>query len=470
MIPTIIGAVIGALLGSLETMLTGALIGLVIAQQRTHQALTELQRRLDESLPDAPGHPPETATATGEPWTGPSPTEQDTDHGPLQAPPTSPVEDATGHTEETHAGTPEDDPWLAVRAMAAPTHSTPSTQGQAQSPPEPVETTAPVREPRDTAGTEPGPASAGASPVLTPILTWFTRGNILVRVGIVILFFGVAFLLKYAVQHTHVPVELRLLGVALGGATLFALGWRLRRLRPAYALALQGGGIGILYLAVFAAFRLYAVMAPGMAFALLALLGAAAAALAVINDSRTLAWLASTGGFLAPLLASTGQGGHVELFSYYALLNLGILAIAWFKAWRDLNLAGFLFTFAIGALWGAQYYRPHYFSSTEPFLIGFFLLYVAISILFALRQPPRLRGFIDATLVFGTPLVSFALQSQLVAAYHHGLAWSAAVTGGFYLVLWQTLQGRVHRHFLGRLGQLGYSGIGVTLHLHHKPV
>ena len=29
------------------------------------------------------------------------------------------------------------------------------------------------------------------------------------------------------------------------------------------------------------------------------------------------------------------------LFSFYALLNLGILFIAWFKAWRSLNLLGF---------------------------------------------------------------------------------------------------------------------------------
>ena len=42
------------------------------------------------------------------------------------------------------------------------------------------------------------------------------------------------------------------------------------------------------------------------------------------------------------------------LFSYYAVLNAGILGIAWFKAWRILNLVGFAFTFVIGALWGVQ--------------------------------------------------------------------------------------------------------------------
>jgi uncharacterized membrane protein len=38
------------------------------------------------------------------------------------------------------------------------------------------------------------------------------------------------------------------------------------------------------------------------------------------------------------------------------VLNVGILAVAWFKAWRPLNIAGFVFTFAIGTGWGVLKY------------------------------------------------------------------------------------------------------------------
>ena len=55
---------------------------------------------------------------------------------------------------------------------------------------------------------------------------------------------------------------------------------------------------------------------------------------------------------MAPVLASTGSGNHVALFSYYALLDVAILGIAWFKAWRVLNVLGFVFTFGIATLWG----------------------------------------------------------------------------------------------------------------------
>ncbi|MFT5085133.1 MAG: hypothetical protein ACI9Y1_003191 [Lentisphaeria bacterium] len=74
--------------------------------------------------------------------------------------------------------------------------------------------------------------------------------------------------------------------------------------------------------------------------------------LAVLQNSRTFAALASAGGFLAPVLMSSGSGNHVGLFSYYAILNSAIFAVAWLKSWRLLNLIGFVFTFAIGLAWG----------------------------------------------------------------------------------------------------------------------
>jgi uncharacterized membrane protein len=267
------------------------------------------------------------------------------------------------------------------------------------------------------------------------IWRWFMGGNTVVRVGVVVLFFGIAFLLKYAYEHTHVPIELRLTGVCVAAIVLLIIGWRLRDKRPGYALALQGGGVGVFYLTVFAAFRLYHVLPPEAALVLLFCIAALSAALAVLQDAQSLAALGASGGFLAPILASTGGGSHVMLFSYYAMLNLGILGIAWFKAWRPLNVLGFAFTFGIGTLWGTQYYQPELFSSTEPFLLLFFAMYLAIPVLFARRRAPELKNYIDGTLIFGTPLVAFGLQTQLVRNFEYGAAWSALALSLIYLLL-----------------------------------
>jgi uncharacterized membrane protein len=277
---------------------------------------------------------------------------------------------------------------------------------------------------------------------------YFTGGNTLVRAGIVVLFFGVAFLLRYLAQHSRIPMELRLSAVALGGIVLLVLGWRLRVRRPGYALALQGGGVGILYLSVFAGLRLYSLLAPGAAFALLIVIAVLSAALAILQDSQAFALLGATGGFLAPVLASTGEGSHVVLFSYYAVLNVGLVLIAWFKAWRALNVVGFLFTFVIGTAWGVLRYRPEMLATTEPFLVLFFLFYVAIAVLFAQRQPPQLRGYVDGTLVFGTPLAAFGLQSGLLFDHRFALAYSALAVSAMYLAIAWALQRRDSQRLL----------------------
>ena len=116
-------------------------------------------------------------------------------------------------------------------------------------------------------------------------------------------------------------------------------------------------------------------------------------------------------------------------------LNAGILAMAWFQFWRWLNWVGFVFTFAIGATWGYEYYRPELFASTEPFLILFFLYYLSVSVLFARRQDIELRGVVDGTLVFGTPIIAFAMQAALVQDMAFGLAYSALGAAATYVLL-----------------------------------
>lgn len=214
----------------------------------------------------------------------------------------------------------------------------------------------------------------------------------------------------------------------------------------------------MLYLTVFAAMRLHPLIDPGAAFALLVVITVFSATLAISQDALGLACAAALGGFAAPILASTGAGNHVALFSYFALLNAGILAIAWFKAWRVLNLIGFFGTFGIGFAWGMRAYAPELLWSTEPFLILFFLMYLAIGLLYARRKLQALgdapeerdallrwsaaKGdYVDGSLLFGPPLVGFGLQFALVQHLEFAPAFSALGLGIIYMVLARLLQG-----------------------------
>jgi len=332
-------------------------------------------------------------------------------------------------------------PEVESRPMAASAPVAEAALTPAVSEPAPAPAPAPATEPAFAAfPVRPAPAE-GAKPIEAapvapnPLVAWFSGGNTVVRIGLVILFFGVGFLVKFAAEHSLLPAELRLAGAGLGALVLLGLGWKLKDQRPGYGLSLQGGGIGILYLTVFGAFRLYQFLPAMPAFVLLALIAAASAVLAVKQRAQALAVLGVAGGFLAPVLASTGEGSHVALFSYYALLNAGIFAVAWSQSWRVLNLVGFVFTFVIATLWGVTNYRPEFFATTEPFLLLFYAFYLVIALRYALREAPQLKNYVDATLVFGTPIVGFGLQSQLVRPYEFALALSALALGALYLSL-----------------------------------
>jgi uncharacterized membrane protein len=283
---------------------------------------------------------------------------------------------------------------------------------------------------------------------------WLFGGNTVLRVGVVLLFLGLAFLLRYATEGVVVPVELRYAGVATAALGLLGLGWWLRARNSSYALILQGTGVAVLYLTVFAAMRLHPLLDPSAAFGLLVAVTICSAILAITQDSLGLAAAAALGGFAAPILASTGAGSHVALFSYFTLLNAGILTIAWFKAWRLLNVIGFVGTFGIGFAWGLRSYSPELLWSTEPFLIAFFLMYLAIGLLYArrklmqmsdapvegnreaLRQWSAHKGdYVDGTLLFGPPLVGFGLQFALVQHLEFAAAFSALALGMIYMGL-----------------------------------
>jgi len=287
---------------------------------------------------------------------------------------------------------------------------------------------------------------------------WFVQGNPIVRAGLVILFIGLSFLARYAAQAGLLPVELRLAAIGAVGVALLVLGFRQRAAKPAFGLVLQGGGVAVLYLTVFAAFRLYQLVPQLAAFGFMVLVCALSCALALLQNARALALAAFAGGFATPLLLSTGGGSHVALFSYYTLLNVAILFIATRRAWRELNLLGFAATFGTAGAWGWMRYAPENYASTQAFLIVFIAIFIATAMLYARATPLRLGGkvsqAVDSTLVFGTPLLGFGLQMGLMRPFEYGGAFSALAFGAVYIVLAALLlrRGRATLNKSARIG------------------
>ncbi len=420
----LIGAVAGSfyLYGRGDFLLGGAIGLLAAAAINQRNRMLALEKRLKAMEMQRSEQPSDAGIAQ------PAPEVPATDapSAPAKpvAPATAPFVEPLPEAKQA-SSIPDDIPSLEIELADAPA-------GDIQPPKKP-----PVAEP-------PEPPSPGLGDSIRKFLF---GGNLMVRVGVVVLLFGFAFLVKYAAARDMVPLEIRLAAAFVAGIGLLILGWRLRGSRFGYAVALQGGGIGVMYLTLFAAARLFHMVPLTLTFGVMVGLVVFSGMLAVLQNAASMAVLGAAGGFMAPVLLSTGTGSHVMLFGYYALLNAGICGIAWFRAWRWLNLLGFVFTFGIGSAWGLEYYRPRHFATTEPFLVLFFLFYLFIAVLFALRQPPRLKGYVDGTLVFGMPLVVFSLQVGMVRNMEFGLALSAVVMGlvytGLATALWRRRHGEI---------------------------
>ena len=290
-----------------------------------------------------------------------------------------------------------------------------------------------------------------------PLLAWFLSGNPLLKTGALVLFFGLAFLLSYV--GGHLPLSVRYLAVFGAGVAAAGAGVKLQSQKREYGLTLQGFGLGVMYLTTLAAAKLHALIGSGVAFVVMVALVLVMIARAVSQDAKVMAQAALVGGLAAPVLVG-GGGSHIVLFGYLALLNAGVAAIAWFKAWRSLNLIGLSGTFVIASSWGAARYHDELFASSELFLIYHWLLYTLIACLFArktledeplagsLKRIPDNAsleriwqtvtaygshiGILDSSLLFGSAITSFSLQYALMDKGGHGAAYSALLWAAVY--------------------------------------
>lgn len=427
-----LGALFGGAMGHDGGAVFGALIGWLVVR-------TQRQARELKALREAMGTPPAPAAASSTAAAASSATRSAASSAPSSVASTPPGQpdlllDDLAPPDMPSLSPPAPPPVFAgvpaaAAIAAAPVPATSASATAAFEPTAPV----PLSDPR-----QPVPPAAPANDWLAPLRAWFFGGNTIVKAGVGILFLGLAFLAKYATEHIHVPVELRLAGIASVALVLLVIGWRLRGRRPGYAQALQGGAVAVLYLTVFVAFKFYGVLAVGPVFALMVMVAALSAALAVLQDARALAVIGVLGGFATPLLVSTGSGNQVALFSYYLVLNLGILAVAWFRTWRVLNVIGFLWTFVVGTAWGVMRYSPADYASSQGFLIAFFLVFIAVLLLPSRRGAAaggRGAKWVNGSLLFGLPTAAFALQYGLVKDSEYGVAISALVLAAFYVLL-----------------------------------
>ena len=320
-------------------------------------------------------------------------------------------------------------------------------------------------DPRDEAAPAAAQPAAGvraAGPAKRRDLESMIGGVWFAWAGIIAAVFTVAFTLQYAFENEWVGPGARVALGTLAGLALLGVGERLRRrgLRP-YAYVLSGGGVLSLYLSVYAAYDFYGLLAQPAAFLLMALLTAGAVLLAVRLDALPVAVLGLVGGFLTPVLLSTGQDNQVALFTYVSLLDAGVLAVGYFKRWRSLDFLSFAATALMTCGWALGHYDAGKLRTTLLFVTLFFVLYSLLAVFHNVLPRRRSRWFdvallaSNATLYFG---FSYALLAD--AGYDSALpALLALLVSAFFTALFYAARERCPED---RLLTYAYVGAAVT--------
>lgn len=217
----------------------------------------------------------------------------------------------------------------------------------------------------------------------------FIGENLINKIGIVILVIGIGFFVKYAIDKNWINEAARTAIGVLSGFVLIGFGYMLHKKYRAFSSVLSGGGISVLYFSIYIAFRQYELFNQAAAFAIFVVITALAIALSLWFDRKELAIIAIAGGFCSPLMASTGHGNYIILFSYLIILNSGILFLAYSKKWNVLNIISFGFTILFFGVWLLS---NVIFRQIDPpegafaFATAFFLLFFAMNIINTLRE------------------------------------------------------------------------------------
>jgi uncharacterized membrane protein len=224
-------------------------------------------------------------------------------------------------------------------------------------------------------------SAAKSEEVEKPLLPEFTLEafmgvKLFAWVGGLALFLGVVFFIRYSFEHNLITPQMRIAIGALTGLGLIVSG--LLMPRPKFTVTAQSlcaTGVVSLYGVTYGAYAFYHFIGDLPAFAIMAAITAASFVLAVRLEAQVVAVLGLLGGFLTPILLSSGQDNPVGLFSYLAALDIGLIAVALRKRWHYLVTLGAVATALLQFAWVSAFFAASKVGTGAVIFLGFEALF-----------------------------------------------------------------------------------------------
>jgi uncharacterized membrane protein len=262
--------------------------------------------------------------------------------------------------------------------------------------------------------------------------------------GAVVLVLSVGFFVKYAVDNRWIGPAGRVVLTVLLGVVLLAAGDRaVRRAMRALGLGLMGAGLAALYVALFAAFARYHLLPQAAAFVAMVVVTAGGLTLGVLHRAMSTSVLAVLGGFLTPVMLSTGGDARDVLFAYVLVLDLGVLGVAFFRSWRALDVLAFIGTAVLYGGWYEEHYRTSVMAPALLWLGSFYLIFLLLPFVYHLRwrSPATIERF---TMALTNAAAAFFVAYRTLRIDHaHVLGFVVLGMSACYVVLGSMVRRRI---------------------------
>jgi uncharacterized membrane protein len=272
----------------------------------------------------------------------------------------------------------------------------------------------------------PKPAQQSPFPTEKSGLEKFIGENLFSIIGIIITVIGVVIGAKYAIDNQLINPLTRIILGYLVGFGLLGFAIKLKKNYHNFSAILLSGSMAINYFLTFAAYSFYGLMPQSITFIIMVIFTVFTVLSSLKYDKPIIAQFGLVGAYTIPFLLSDGSGKIAVLFSYMALLNIGILVISIKKYWKSLFYSSYIITWLIFSIWfGIQYESAQHFGLAFFFLFLFFIIFYATFILHKLINSQKFE-FSDIISLMSNSFVFFALgyllfESNSVASNYLGL-------------------------------------------------
>lgn len=269
----------------------------------------------------------------------------------------------------------------------------------------------------------------------------FIGGNILNKVGIGILIIGIGIFVKYAIDQDWIGAVGRVMIGLLSGGILMGVAHWLRKSYKAFSSVLLGGGIAVLYFSMAIAFHQYGLISQTAAFVTMCGITGIAVFFSIAYNRQEIAVLALLGAFATPFMVATGDGNWEALFTYLAIVNVGMLVLAWFRDWQLVRILGYAITLLLFGGWMGMTYMNDRVLPLGAFGFGtlFFLIFFLTNLAYRLRKKEVADSFTMLSLIsnsafyFGGAMLVLNTSGQsaylglftaVIAAFHLGFIFA----------------------------------------------